>query len=209
MYQLSSFDPYNNCHKQFKNRNFHRIYDFVIQMTYPVWINADIIAGPVDSEVIPVNADEFLSKCKILPNATLSIGWTTKWGPTYETGEYTDKHINDMIEAIERNQINETTHNITFPVRAGIAAKSGQTLKKLMDHVSKTNTATLTVWSSPSDAVNVTELRDVIKSFGVERVYVDVPDDLYKELNLSAASSISHFALINLIALLVLFFVNL
>lgn len=177
-------------------------------MTYPVWINADIIAGPVDSEVLPVNADDFLSKCKGLSNATLSIGWTTLWGPTHDTGEYTEKHIDDMIEAIERNRINETTHSITFPVRAGIAAQSGKSLKKLLDHVSKTNTATLTVWSSPWDAVNVTALREVIKSFGVERVYVDVPDDLYNELGLSAASSISHFALINVIALLVLFFVN-
>lgn len=177
-------------------------------MTYPVWINADILPGPVDSEVLPVNADEFLSKCKQLPNATLSIGWTTQWGPAYENGLYTEKHIDEMIETIDRNQINETKHNITFPVRAGIAAQSEQPLKKLLDHVSKTNNATLTIWSSPNDAVNATELRKLIDTFGVDRVYVDVSDNLLKELGISSAPSLTQFALINAIILLAVCFIN-
>lgn len=177
-------------------------------MTYPVWINADILPGPVDSEVIPVQADEFLTKCRGLPNATLSIGWTTKWGPNYVAGDYSDQHITDMITAFDRNQVNATKHNITFPVRAGIAAQSEQPLKKLLTHVSKTNPATLTIWSSADDAVNVTDLNKVIKSIGVDRIYVDVPDELFKQLDVSSATSLSlsHFALINAVILIGLLF---
>lgn len=175
-------------------------------MTYPVWINADILAGPVDSQVIPVLADEFLTKCRSLPNATLSIGWTTKWGPDFVAGAYSEQHIADMVSAFDRNQMNATKHNITFPVRAGIAAQSEQPLKHLLAHVAKTNPATLTIWSSPNDAVNVTDLNKVIRSIGVDRIYVDVPDELFKQLDVSSATIIGHFALVNAAMLIALLF---
>lgn len=180
-----------------------------IKIRYPVWINADIIPGPVDSEVIPVNPDEFLSKCKQLSNATLSIGWTTEWNSKSEIGEYTEKQIDEMIDAIERNQLNGTKHAITFPVRAGIAAQSQKALEKLINHTRDTNNATLTIWSSETDAVNATNLQNLILSFGVDRVYLDVPQKLASELNLSStAASLIHFGIANLVILLVSFYMN-
>lgn len=48
-------------------------------MTFPVWLNADILRGPVDADTEPVDAKQFLSLAsKTLPESTLSIGWTTK-----------------------------------------------------------------------------------------------------------------------------------
>lgn len=196
---------FNSIFTQF----LHKFYFNPIKIRYPVWINADIIPGPVDSEVIPVNPDEFLSKCKQLSNATLSIGWTTEWNSKSEIGEYTEKQIDEMIDAIERNQLNGTKHAITFPVRAGIAAQSQKSLEKLMNHTRNTNNATLTIWSSETDAVNATNLQNLILSFGVDRVYLDVPQKLASELNLSStAASLIHFGIANLVILLVSFYMN-
>lgn len=50
-----------------------------LQMTFPVWLNADILSGPVDSEATPVDATQFIEKAKkAFPESTLSVGWTTR-----------------------------------------------------------------------------------------------------------------------------------
>lgn len=49
------------------------------QMTFPVWINADILPGP-GSQTKPLEPHAFLAAVKTLPtNIVLSLGWTTKW----------------------------------------------------------------------------------------------------------------------------------
>lgn len=70
-------------------------------MDYPVWINADILPGPLNNTgTIPVNASQFLTGCKSLTSSTLSIGWTTLWGNNYTEGTYNDTQIDDMIAVI-------------------------------------------------------------------------------------------------------------
>ncbi|RZF33786.1 hypothetical protein LSTR_LSTR017045, partial [Laodelphax striatellus] len=45
---------------------------------FPVWINADVLHGPGNSPVAPVDADYFVSTVvKKFPTAMLSVGWTT------------------------------------------------------------------------------------------------------------------------------------
>lgn len=165
------------------------ILHFTQQMTCPVWINADILSGPVHSIVTkPVDANRFLQGCKQLPRATLSLGWTTLWGPLFQIGKYTHEHINHMVDAINRNEISSIEHRITFPVRAGIAAQSEDTLTELFRRINhnrtESNCVTLTIWSSPHDYVNVPLLRQLIVTIGYDRVYVDVPADLRAQLNL-------------------------
>lgn len=71
-------------------------------MDYSVWINADIIAGPLDNtQSTPVNATRFLTGCKSLTSSTLSIGWTTRWGSDFDEGAYNDTQIDEMIDAIK------------------------------------------------------------------------------------------------------------
>lgn len=70
-------------------------------LDYPIWINADILGGPVDNhETIPVDPNGFFAGCKKLPNSVLSIGWTTKWGANYSNGSYTTEQTFNMIKAI-------------------------------------------------------------------------------------------------------------
>lgn len=159
------------------------------QLTYPVWINADILPGPVLNIMSkPVDAHRFLQGCKQLPCATVSPGWTTLWGPIYQIGKYTSKHIDQMVNVMNANEINCIEHSITFPVRAGPAAHSRDTLTDLLQRMSQNRTgadrATLTLWSSENDYVHVPQLQQLIDTVGHDRVYVDVPASLRQQLKL-------------------------
>jgi len=154
-------------------------------MTYPVWINADIIAGPVEqNKSVPVDPARFFAGCMRYKQAVLSIGWTTNWGADFREGEYTKSQCDAMLKAINDNNVTSTGQAITFPVRAGIAANSAQQLHNLVAAVNGTNESTLTIWSSASDYVDVERLRKLIFGFGVERVYLDVPEELSSKLDL-------------------------
>lgn len=187
-------------------RNFKQLKTYLFinfQMNYPVWINADIIKGPLNNnETIPVDPNEFIGGCKELPNSTLSIGWTTRWGSNFTDGIYTKEQITAMVSAIKRNQVTNSTHPITFPVRAGIAAQSIENLHDLVSQVNKTNkNVTITIWSSPNDKVNIDSLRKLIFSFGLDHVYLDVPEEVSSQLHLEnapgCASTLIQFGLIN------------
>lgn len=179
-------------------------------MKAPLWINSDILAGPYESKTTPVDAKKFFEAVKggkHLDHATLSIGWTTN-APKGVKGNYTQTHVDEMIKAIEDN-IKGTSHPITFPVRALFAAESKETLHKLYDHVSKEKNVTFTVWSGAQDEVDSDKLQDFISSFGVEKVYVDVPKDLKDKLKLSSgASSIAAFGVFNVVAMVVALFLR-
>lgn len=88
-----------------------------------------------------------------------------------------------MIKTIQENNVNQT---VTFPVRAVFAAESLETIKSLLTKISN---STLTIWSSEGDNVNVTNLRTLIKTVGLDKVYIDVPQDLEKQLHLDTISS--------------------
>lgn len=58
----------------------------------------------------------------------------------------------------------------------------------LLNRTAETNPCTLTIWSSAGDYVDVDALRRLIFSVGVDRVYVDVPEELAARLDLGNAS---------------------
>lgn len=135
---------------------------------FEIWLNADIYPGPVNNNSTkPVDADFFLTEAKKFPTATLSTGWTTRWGSDFVEGAYTSDQVNAMIEGIKKNNV---TNPITFPVRAGIAANSIEELKYLYDSLKDSNQVTFTIWSSASDYVDVEGLRKMIFTFGIDKV---------------------------------------
>lgn len=156
---------------------------FLIQLTYPIWINADILDGP-GGTATPVDVRRFIVAANKLEKSTLSIGWTTGWHPG-STASYTHDHINAMIKAIEDNNINGSGHPITFPIRAIFAITSNDTLRHLYEHIRKRNSeTTFTIWTGAGDIVNPKELENFVKLFGVNKVYLDVPDELRNGMNL-------------------------
>ncbi|XP_046738819.1 protein FAM151B isoform X2 [Diprion similis] len=156
-------------------------------MTFPVWLNADILDGPVNSSLIgePVDATKFLQLAVThLPNATLSLGWKTRYGTDYNItdGSYSEANVEEMIKTISNVSL-----PITYPMRAGLVANSLSAIEKLLNE--SANGTTLTVWSSAGDSVDNETLSDVIKKIGVSRVYVDVPDELWGRLDLKSSPS--------------------
>lgn len=173
------------------------------QLKAPLWINADIIEGPGGKAGAEVNAKRFfdgIQKTAELTNKTLSIGWTTGL-PDNEKVSYNQTHVDNMLKAIDDSKI-PVGYPITFPVRAAIAAESKESLTKLVDTVSKDGReVTLTIWSGEQDTdkVDHEKLKDIINTFTVKKVYVDVPVDLADKL--TGAATIAKFGLLNLAAI--------
>lgn len=77
-----------------------------------------------------------------------------------------------------------------------------------METVGQTNNVTLTIWSSANDFVDIDLLRKLIFSFGIDRVYVDVPDEVLNHLHLdrpvpASASSLINFGIASMAMLFV------
>lgn len=160
-------------------------------MSCPIWLNADIVRGPVNENITrPVNPEKFFAGCAQFEKAVLSIGWTTEWTSAENNGSYTREETNAMFEAIKNNNVTRSGQPITFPVRAGIAANSLNELQDLMEAVNKTNECTLTIWSSQNDFVDIDKLRNLIFSLGFDRVYLDVPEEVSSKLNLSRSDQV-------------------
>jgi len=109
-----------------------------------------------------------------------------------------------MVDILAKNNV---TQPVTYPVRAGLAANAIDDIQALLKNTTFTN-ATLPIWSSEGDSVDVANLSKLIKEVGVDKVYLDVPKDLRSKLNLSNASTMkSAMMMMNfgvLLALLVL-----
>lgn len=152
-------------------------------MSYPVWINADILPGPVNSQVKPVNASRFLRGAGPYYKTMLSTGWTTLYGGNIVEGTYTSEQINEMVSTLVENDVKQ---KVTFPVRAGIAANSKDGLIKLLEETSSKFDSTLTIWSSQGDYVNIESLKKLILECGLNRVYLDVPKEISDQLHLDS-----------------------
>ncbi|XP_076239232.1 protein FAM151B [Calliopsis andreniformis] len=174
-------------------------------LKFPVFINADILPGPVNATTKPVNANAFISGAKDFPEFTLSVGWTTRYGAkeNITEGRYTEKQVQNMIDTLKGHNV---TQPITYPVRAGLAANGTKEIMSLMENSS--SNATLTIWSSEGDKVDVENLSKLIREVGVKKVYVDVPADLMKQLKLSGASSVSVTSMMILGSLLISLFLS-
>ncbi|KAF2882075.1 hypothetical protein ILUMI_24078 [Ignelater luminosus] len=158
------------------------ILDLYPKMNYPVWLNADILPGPFNSTDLPVNATRFISAAKPFVNSTLSLGWKTVYGNDTKGATYTENHIDEMLDVIKENNV---TQLITFPVRAAIAAESSTQLKKL---VSKVEKSTLTLWNGADDDVSIENLRKLIANIGIDKVFIDLPDEIKDKLRLDKLS---------------------
>ncbi|CAG7713049.1 unnamed protein product [Allacma fusca] len=142
------------------------------KISFPVWLNADILPGPVNSTDEPVNATEFLSLAsEYSPSSMLSLGWKTNFG-CHVRGKYEKSQILEMIEVV--GQFNPQVPP-TFPVRAGLAAESVEELLLLIATVPG---STLTLWASASDPVDMNNLQDLIDTINTKNLYIDLPFDL-------------------------------
>ncbi|XP_066252350.1 protein FAM151B [Euwallacea similis] len=191
---FKSTDAFKNSTKIVKNFD---------EGLFPIWINADILPGPIDANPPTVDSKEFFQGAKLFLNSTLSIGWTTNYSGS-ATGAYNSSQIEHMIQVI---QVNNVTQNITFPVRAGLAALSIDLLMNLTEQVPN---STLTIWSSDGDCVDIEKLRVLIKENGLNKTFIDVPSELLEQLHLNdlpnGGSPLRNFVWFTGLAMLILGF---
>lgn len=173
------------------------------ELIFPVFLNADILPGPVNATTTPVSPKSFIAGAmEILPNSVLSVGWTTRYGEkeNITEGRYTEEQVQRMIDSVTEQHVKQP---VTYPVRAGLAANDISAIKKLMENSTALKDATLTIWSSEGDHVNTEELSKLVRDIGTDKIYLDVPDDLKKMIDFSGAASLSATLLISLGPLLV------
>lgn len=147
-------------------------------------------------------------------NVVLSIGWTTG-RPKYHSEEYSSSNIEDMGEVIKNTtliNVNSKAVDVNFPIRAIYALKNQDILHNFYYSVKRNNprsTITYTVWSEKADTIDAAKLQKFIKYYGVENIYIDLPNDLRKKLNLgNGASSLVQFGLLNFIITVLIIFYN-
>lgn len=146
-----------------------------------MWLNADILPGPINATGIPVLAERFQALCRLyFPNATLSTGWTTQLVPTdtRETWMYGWQHVREMADVIRCRGYESNYPQFTFPVRAVFASRS---IKQLQWLTSVVPNSTLTVWSSKIDPLEIADLLHIRTSFPKNKVYYDVPKRYHME----------------------------
>ncbi|XP_011637578.1 protein FAM151A [Pogonomyrmex barbatus] len=143
-----------------------------------------IMAHPpaVESDL---SLEEFLNITSINDSTILYFRYGKEFNIT--EGRYSTEQIKNMIDTLTENHV---TQPVTYPVRAGLAANDINAIKALLKNTTFTN-ATLTIWSSEGDSVDAAQLSKLIKEVGINKVYVDVPGDLRRKLDLSAGSAMA------------------
>ncbi|XP_063536883.1 protein FAM151A isoform X2 [Cydia strobilella] len=152
------------------------------EVTFPLWLNADILPGPVAATTKPLDPEKFIKLASQHPRAVLSVGWTTRYGGNITEGEYTRQQIGTMLRMVNALKVNQT---ITFPVRAGLASNSQPVILDLLRETRALGSS-VTVWAAEGDAVAVERLRALILTVGLEHTYLDVPAELAARLQLPA-----------------------
>lgn len=147
------------------------------KLKFPVWLNADIIQGPVNASTTPVNSTQFLELCQqYFPTLTLSVGWTTEV-VINKKGSYTWSYIKEMLDVLNCAKINQP---LTFPIRAIFISSSIDQLIWLLDAFPN---STLTIWSALIDFVYVESLLQLRSHLPFSRIYYDLPPLLLKQFN--------------------------
>lgn len=141
----------------------------------PVWINADIVAGPNVNHEIGVNATQFLGLIQEkFPDITISPGWVTLYlPPILSNRTYTREMIVTMYDLVK-----DLPQRITFPARAVLTPTAWPHFNWLLE---KSNRYTLTLWQGSSDPLTVRDLLYIRDNSNPEQIYYDIYEPLLSE----------------------------
>lgn len=139
-----------------------------------ILLNADILPGPgysgLEDHGKELNAGEFLFYCKRMPQASLSLGWTTTnvypW--TLQIPTYEHVHVQKMIHLLKEQGLAGAEQHVTFPIRASFAYQSWRELTRLLSELQNTS---ITLWTG-EEGVPQTELDYCVNS-NPEIIFVD------------------------------------
>ncbi|XP_077309392.1 protein FAM151A isoform X2 [Lithobates pipiens] len=147
-----------------------------MKINRPVWINADIVAGPNVNHEIGVNATQFLGLIQEkFPDITISPGWVTLYLPPIISNKtYTREMIVTMYDLVK-----DLPQRITFPVRAVLLTPTAWPHFNWL--LEKSNRYTLTLWQGSSDPLTVHDLLYIRDNSNPEQIYYDIYEPLLSE----------------------------
>lgn len=169
-------------------------------------MNAEVLKGPGAAEnPKPLDGAKFIEEAKRMVNVVLSMGWKTVTKADSKE-VYTSAHTKAMEDLLKNTKINSPDYKdvpLNFAINAFYALNSKDVLNKFYEGAKKANPVTFTVVVKKDEKVDPKELEKFIQLYGIDHIYMDVPDDLRKQINLTTngASSLVQFGLLNLITL--------
>jgi len=139
----------------------------------PLVLNADVLSGPNNPSVTPIDAWTFLMLCRTrFPKAIISIGWTTHVDEISTKIGYTRDMIDQMASLVKEYSLLQP---VTFPVNGSLLRVSIGEVQRLLFQVPNSS---LTVWSHRGDPLSVDDLIIFRKAFGLNQIMYDVPEEL-------------------------------
>ncbi|XP_072045274.1 uncharacterized protein [Amphiura filiformis] len=152
---------------------FPLLYTMKETLHAPIWIHADVVAGPNNPKVT-VHAKNLLDIIKEFPKVTLSLGWSTEWDPDGHQFSYTWREVINMAKVCA-----PIRQHVSFAVRAVFAVRSIRQLKWIL---SLTNRFTITVWANKYDILAIPELYHFRKNMDPKKVYYNLPLNMVEGL---------------------------
>jgi len=147
------------------------------RISFPVWINADMLPGPNADKECNIEAKIFFDEInRNFSQCTVSPGWITG-ANTLRGNEkgYTENMIQDMLEAVK----NLKTH-VSFPIRASYVKSSTDQLKRLL---ATSERYSLTIWHSDyTENLEVVHLAEAYHVFPKHQIFFDIPKPLMDKL---------------------------
>ncbi|XP_056388157.1 protein FAM151A [Hyla sarda] len=141
----------------------------------PVWLNADIVAGPNVNHEIGVNATEFLNLIQErFPNITISPGWVTLYLPPIVSNR---TYSREMVEKMY-NLVKDLPQKITFPARAVLTRSAWENFYWLLK---QSDRYSLTLWQGSSDPLKLDDLLFIRDNSDPDEIYYDIYDPLLSE----------------------------
>ena len=140
----------------------------------PVHLSAEVLEGPNWhlAPNKPLNPQRFFRLCTdVFPRSTLALGWTNGWTADKDNDIYDWPMVKAMHNLIEHRNLNMA---ITLNVRAVFAKQSSAALKWLMEMTG----ASLTLFSTRTDRVPVSDLLYIRRKFPKHKVFYDLSDQL-------------------------------
>lgn len=142
--------------------------DMVSPVTFPVWLNADVLQGP-RGQISPFTTvlEEFICLCKST-GYVLSLGWTTGDVSHQSPIGYSDQMVQSMQDLLSKHELD--SYPITFAVRG---CDTFASIPQLLPLCSSSNRS-ITLWEGP-ERLSRAKVNTIIASFGSNSTFIDLP----------------------------------
>ena len=162
-FDFKSIDAVGPCVAQIQNSGLS-------QAGVQIWLNADVLQGPgASAHHIPLEFRRFKEACEGLPEAAMSLGWTTGFNKfTLVPNELYSKAMVDEMLTLTGSL--SADRHVIYAIRASLMKESWKELRRLIDD-SKQQRTSISVWTGAEGVPNseLEWMRDKVEFFDVHK----------------------------------------